>query len=423
MINIITATKVASLESTFTHQCTQALIILFACSIVLSTSAASVCVCLLALIWLFDKDTKMRWQFYFNYPLAKPILAFMILTLIGMIDTRAPLKDALSTGNHVLRLGIIPMLAYYLQPKGKDLRKWVLIFFVSAILFTIFCTCLKVYLKIPIGQRTYGNDVFKNHIVTSYFTAMGLFLVSTWFVRFKPYRIANAFIMAFMLYYLVFLNTGRIGYVIFFICFAVFAWHQYRLKGMLAICLAFCVMMLLAYQFSAIFTMRFNEFYNEFLAFHHGTTVASIGKRLEFLQNSLQLFWQQPLFGWGTGSFEIAYQTTFAAKTHFLTDNPHNQYLKTGIELGVLGLFALLWLFISQWKMTKSLKGYDLILAQGFLLAFFIGCLFNSWLDDFTEFLFYCLMSAHLLPSALAANKVINHKADPLNAIAPSTYP
>lgn len=397
-------------------------IVLMSCSIVLSTAAASVCLCLLVLIWLCDKQAKSRWQFYFQYPLTPPILSFITVTLVGMLYSCATWDQSLSTFNHTIRLGIIPMLAYYLQA-NPSVRKWIMLIFISALLFTIFCTCLKVYFNIPIGQRTYGNDVFKNHIVTSYFTAMGLFMVTNWFVQYKNYQIINGLLIITMLFYLVFLNTGRIGYVILGTSFSVFAWHHYRFKGLLISCLLLAGVMLLAYQCSTIFSMRMTEFYVEFLAFVKGTTVSSIGKRLEFLQNSILLLDQHPLLGYGTGSFAAAYHATFAGATDFLTDNPHNQYLKTGIELGLFGIVSLLWIFSTQWKMTRTLSNTEKVLAQGFLLSFFIGCFFNSWFEDFTELLFYCLMSACLLPASIQLGRQVTHKVNPLNAISPNIYP
>jgi O-antigen ligase len=359
----------------------------------------------IGLIWLLDKNRIARWKFSYHYPLTKPIFILVAMNLISTLFADAQWDHFISTLNHSSRLLFIPILAYYLQGSTNPTKKWVLWAFVTAMIFTIICTCLKVYGHIPIGQRTYGNDVFKNHIVTSYFTAVAILMLSIWLTEYKQYKLPIILLMAFCFFYLIFLNTGRIGYVILYINLTVLAWHKYRYKGMTAIYLLLSIVMLLGYCFSDLLAMRVNEFYNDFNSYLHGATMYSdensIGSRLEFAVNSLKLFAEHPIFGWGNGSFLHAYEETFSGSFTVMTDNPHNQYLKTGVEQGVIGLLALVWLFFCQWRMTRQLKGNDLLLAQGFLLSFFIGCLFNSWLKNYTEFYFYCLMSAYLLPACL----------------------
>jgi O-antigen ligase len=79
------------------------------------------------------------------------------------------------------------------------------------------------------------------------------------------------------------------------------------------------------------------------------------------------------------------------------TDNPHNQYLLTGVELGVVGLFGLLGLFIVQWRMAARLPpGQERMLAFALLLSITTGCLFNSFLADHSEGLFYVWATALL---------------------------
>jgi O-antigen ligase len=89
-----------------------------------------------------------------------------------------------------------------------------------------------------------------------------------------------------------------------------------------------------------------------------------------------------------------------------MTDNPHNQYLKTAIELGLVGLASLLWLFNKQWKAIQQLEGADLILARTVFLSFFLGCIFNSWFKNFTESYFYMLVTAYFIP--IGFNKLKN---------------
>jgi O-antigen ligase len=88
--------------------------------------------------------------------------------------------------------------------------------------------------------------------------------------------------------------------------------------------------------------------------------------------------------------------------------NPHNQYLLTAIDLGLLGFGLLLYLFYRQWRLAKMLpSALERNLAHGLLLAIMSGCLFNSLLLDHSEGLLYGWMSG-LLYAGLKLNSKNN---------------
>lgn len=381
----------------------QCILLLFAFTLPLATSATLILSYSIVFIWLVDRKPIERWRQAFHYPLIKPLLLMAAVSLIGTSYTIASWEEGRSALYQVYRLSFIPIFAYYLQDASFKLKKWVLVAFVLAMLITVCCALLKVYGGIPIGQRTYGNDVFKNHIVVSYFMATALFLLCGGLISHQRYRMGMIFLIGICLFHFLFLNTGRIGYVVASIYFMVFAWHRYQWKGFLTTGLLVSFIMLFAFQFSAVFAHRIIECYQEFCLYLQGTSISSIGARLDYATNALQLFSERPFFGFGTGSFPEAYsiQVGQLGQLGQLTGDPHNQYLKMAVELGLMGLFCLFYLFYKQWKMIQQLTGIELIFAKGLCLAFFIGCLFNSWLHNFTECHFYFLMTAYFTPQLL----------------------
>ncbi len=373
------------------------LVILFAMSIPLSTTATVVITYCVIFIWLIDKGFSQRLQAYFRYELTKPILVLTALSLIGIAYSISSWKGGVSSFHHILRISYIPIFAYYMQ-QNKHLQRFVLMAFVFAMVYTIFCTMLKVYAHIPIGQRTYANDVFKNHIVTSYFMAFTVFLSCIWLMEAKRYRWVLISIISLALYYLVFLNTGRIGYIMLYLCMCVLAWHRFGIKGAIANCVLLSTLMFFALTFSETFSIRMKDLVSEFYLYTQGFSIASIGARFDYAVNSLRLFAEAPIFGLGSGGFKAGYALYFQGQE--LTTNPHNQYLKIMVELGLVGLFSFCWLFYKQWQLIKQLNGNALILAQGIFLSFFVGCAFNSLIDNFSECYFYCMMTACLIPFA-----------------------
>ena len=109
----------------------------------------------------------------------------------------------------------------------------------------------------------------------------------------------------------------------------------------------------------------------------------SIGLRITFLRNSINLFIANPVFGVGTGGFVHKYaaiKTTPAT----LTKNPHNEYIYIAVQFGVIGLAILLLFFgIPVWN-GEMLPAKYRDISQGMILAIMTGCLANSWLLDTT---------------------------------------
>ena len=80
-----------------------------------------------------------------------------------------------------------------------------------------------------------------------------------------------------------------------------------------------------------------------------------------------------------------------------VASHPENQYLLTTVQLGGVGFAALLALFALHWHLAARLPARrDTDLARGLVLAIAVGCLFNSFLHDHTEALFYAWLSGLL---------------------------
>jgi O-antigen ligase len=138
--------------------------------------------------------------------------------------------------------------------------------------------------------------------------------------------------------------------------------------------------------------------------------VTSAGQRVEFYKNTFKLISQHPIFGGGTGSLESEYSKISEAQRSMQkrVPNPHNQYLLTTQELGVIGLIALLVFWFIPWRMSYQLKSVEQAKAlRGLVITITTGSLFNSLLLDAGEGKFYCLMAGVLL-SAFNHNQAIN---------------
>jgi O-antigen ligase len=123
----------------------------------------------------------------------------------------------------------------------------------------------------------------------------------------------------------------------------------------------------------------------------------SVGWRLEFYFNTLQLIREKPLAGVGTGGFPVVYAERVKGTGRVNPGHPHNEFLLMTAQLGVFGLMGFLGMLVVQWKASRRVTPeVDCSLASGLVLAMAVGCLFNTLLLDHSEGLFYCWLAGVL---------------------------
>ena len=124
---------------------------------------------------------------------------------------------------------------------------------------------------------------------------------------------------------------------------------------------------------------------------------SSVGLRLEFYRNSMEMLKERPLLGTGTGGFAIGYAEHVTSKGMVATDNPHNAFLLVGVELGVLGLAVLMRLLFVQWRTAAALPTtIDCLAARSLLIVYVVASMVSSTFNDHVEGLFFVWASALL---------------------------
>jgi O-antigen ligase len=91
------------------------------------------------------------------------------------------------------------------------------------------------------------------------------------------------------------------------------------------------------------------------------------------------------VLGYGLGSFEY-YQPKFSLRPGVF--GAHNVFLQIFFEMGILGLLAFLWLFVSLF--TKLKKGYSFDKAGStIMMTFAASFLINSYSDNTLDYLVF----------------------------------
>ncbi len=376
-----------------THErCRFYLPLLLCFSIPISTALTTGCMVLLLAMWLLGGDLKNKILLFWEHPLAPYLLALIALCLLRGLFSFGSTEHVMERFRDVFRLSLIPILGYYLTSQRQIYYGFYA--FIAAMLVTLVAAFLKVYLNLPIGQKFTEAAVFKTHIDTNFFMSLAAFYVFFLACHIRKYRLQLCLLGCVMLYYIFFMSIGRIGYVTMFLVGLYAAQHYCGKKGLGVALLLLIVLGLGIYQFSDIFQQRIDALEQDWAYYQQGQLLyPSLGSRLQFYQSSLQLLAQKPVLGWGTGSFGAAYEHLSQGQ-YLFTDNPHNEYLRTGVESGLFGMFLLILLFIRQWQFYGEIKESWQVLARGTLLLFASGCLLNSWMTDFAESYFYVVFTA-----------------------------
>lgn len=391
---IINGTKSFAWDKSSWNKIGQFSTIALAFIIPISTFLTSIFAILALVAWLFGPHFRDKREIFLHHPMVQWLYPLVLISIVGMFYSPGDSYSIRHGMNDSLRLALIPIFIYFLQ--DKKVAQWALWGFIGAMVLTLFLSFLKVYAGLPIGLKFEMGAVFKCHIKTSFFMAMAAFFLATHARNNSQYRFPILLIVLLMVYYLLCMNVGRIGYISLVIVTILFAWQGYRFKGVLFAALVSCLFIAGAYTTSNLFSQRIDALSTDLSLYQEGGRLveSSLGSRITFAIDSMALIKERPLFGWGTGSFGLVYTKAHENIDTLLTDNPHNEYLRVGVEYGILGLFCLLLLFYQQWRLSNKLPKSVRDVAQAVLITFIIGCFLNSWLKDFTEGYFYCVMTA-----------------------------
>jgi len=192
---------------------------------------------------------------------------------------------------------------------------------------------------------------------------------------------------------------GVTGYLVFGVL-AFFLGYGLRGQRGLTWAIGAAVVVVLALTLvSGPFQQRIAQIRSEISQWQPGIPNASssVGTRLEFYRLTFGIVRDRPLLGSGTGSFPKAYADATRNQAALPSRNPHNEYLHILVQLGLVGLAALLYLFWTHWRLAPRLASpLEHHLARGLILTMAVGCLFNSWLLDHTEGLLYAWLTGLL---------------------------
>ncbi len=365
-------------------------------SIPVSVALDNILISLIAVLWLLsggwrDKAAAIR---------QNPV-AIAALLLFGLLAVGTLYND----GNSgvlfkYIDLLLIPVFLTLFQ--DATTRRRALLVFCAAAVASVIVSHL-AYMNLLahsslLPREQINPNGFKASITHSLIVAFAayLFALLARSERNKKLRMSYIALALFEAHNVVFMTWGRTGYLVLAILFLYFFVVSFGRRGLILITVIAAATFSTAYITSTSFQQRMNDFARQLMLWKPGEPSRdSVGERLEFYTNSLQIIRQQPLLGSGTGSFPEVYARAVAGRSMLATVNPHNEYLLIAVQIGLVGLASLIYLFVRQWRYAGELKEpFYRDLARGLVLTFVVGCAFNSLLLDHTEGLLFAWLSA-----------------------------
>jgi O-antigen ligase len=199
--------------------------------------------------------------------------------------------------------------------------------------------------------------------------------------------IALVLLAIFFLANIFYVATSRTSLVVVPVLLVIFGYRQFGWKGTLAALTAFVVLVAAAWPSAGFLRARVMNFVHEVQTFNPDGPPTSAGERLVYWTKSVGFIQAAPVFGHGTGTIRDQFDRSIAGRTGMAAEpsnNPHNQILAVGIQLGFAGIILLVAMWISHLALFRN-TGLGSWVGLVVVIQNVIGSQFNSHLFDFTH--------------------------------------
>jgi O-antigen ligase len=361
----------------------------------LTVFGANLIIILICFLWIISGSFKSKFEKIKNSDLILASMAFFLIHVFGLLWT-----EDKSWGLHIIHkmwyfIGLFPIL--FTIVKRENLRKYISIFLFAILITEVISYLIWFELIEPFKIATLRNPTpFMSHISYNPILAFAIYLVGHE-ILFKQTTLVKRYVYIFFIFSMsinMFITGGRAGQVMFFAVLIILIFQYFnnnKLKAAIVAFIVTCSIFFIAYQSSVIFQSRINDAVSNVINYE-SNKATSVGLRITFAINSLEVIKKNLILGVGTGDLPSEYAKVNQKNTPSLpnTGNPHNMYILVLMQTGIVGLFSLLSIFYYQIKL--SLNSQDKFIrdvGMSLPLLFLIIMLSESYLlGHFTSLMF-----------------------------------
>jgi O-antigen ligase len=318
-----------------------------------------------------------------------PVVLWALATL-GLFWADVSWGERLGGYTPFHRLLVIPLLLAQFRRSEHGMR--VLIgFFGSVTAIMLLSYLLVLFPGLPWRSSEYGVPV-KDYILQS-----GEFLICAFVLlrlaiddsRVGRRRSVIAYIVLVVLFLanIAFVATGRTALLVAPVLALLLGWREFRWKGLVGAALLAGVLGGAASVESPYLHNRLKTSIDELHAFEKNDALNSTSMHLEFLKEALSFVVDAPIAGHGTGSIAAQFRRAAGGKTGaagVASVNPHDQILAIGIQLGIVGIAALIAMWVAHLMLFRGV-GLTPWIGAVIVVQNVVSSLVNSHLFDFTQ--------------------------------------
>ncbi|HEY1677597.1 MAG TPA: O-antigen ligase family protein [Candidatus Sulfotelmatobacter sp.] len=312
----------------------------------------------LGLLWLAKQWINGEIDILWN-PLFLPMLAFAMLVLLQLALGRTAYRhDSISEFMLYCAYGLLCFLATQVMVRASQARRIAIVLAVYGFALAALALVQGIapngkllWIRQPrLGGWIYGPYVNHNHYagLMELLVPIPLILSLSHLVPERERTAAG--VAAAVMVGTIFLSGSRGGMIAVFVelvAFAVVLLRQKKVGYRIAVTVsAFAVVLvsILVWLGGKQLTTRVSSISTE------ARTEISGGMRLSIDRDSLHMFRQKPLLGWGLGTFPVVYPEFRSFYTNFFVNEAHNDYLQLLAEMGSLGFALMLWFLIVLYR-------------------------------------------------------------------------
>ena len=382
----------------------QYLLILLSFLSILTVFGANLIIVIIVLIWLFSGDYKSKYTEIISNKFLVASILFFCLHLLGLLWT-----EDLKWGLHIVHkmwyfLLLIPVLHSIVD--RKYIRHYIVSFLLAIAITEVFSYLIWFEIIAPFKDATVRNPTpFMSHLSWNPILTIAIYIVCHEIFFNKNLSKLNFYFYSFFAMTMsinMFITGGRSGQIMYFSMIAVLIlqfFNTEKVKALLVIIMLLPGIFFTGYHTSNLFQERVDEAFNT--AVHHDGWAqhSSVGLRINFTLNSLDLIKENVFIGVGTGDFPREYKRINQINTPDspITSNPHNMYILVLTQLGLIGLISFLSIFYYQIKLSRNssnrfIRDFGITLP----VIFSIILLGDSYLLGHYTTLVYVLFSSFL---------------------------
>ena len=346
-------------EQFFLSKVYQFLLVFLAFLLPLTVFGANLIIVLIVLIWLFSGNYKLKYRKIMSSKFLIASGLFYLLHVVGLIWT-----SDFKWGFEMLHkmwyfILLLPVLYTIVQ---KKYVKYYISAFLVAMSFSELVSYL-IWFEIvpPFKMASVSNPVpFMSHVSYNPILAFAIYLVAHEMFLNKDLGKFKFFMYSFFATTMtinMFITGGRSGQVMFFAMLAILIFQFFKsekVKSLIVISILIPGIFFIAYQSSTLFENRVNFAINDVVTYEVNSNT-SVGKRIDYLVNSIDIIKKNPFIGVGTGDLPNEFLKVSIMNDNrdsIRTNNPHNMYNLVLIQLGLLGLLSFLSIFYFQIKQS-----------------------------------------------------------------------